>query len=219
MLKHEAVAEEVLVWIRKHYYPDCCIDATRMVVRCAKELRFPAQPVSVAVRVLNPQMTKHGRLPHSDEESQQWAKEGCWAVILGSLNTPPSGPDMWPGHLAVRVNGNTLLDLTVTQANRPGTGIDVGPVMFTCEDQEFWEGRSAAVVESGDCLIIYTVHMEDRSWSNATGWHKKNAEEIQELTRRARESLRCGKTTGSSSTTWRGRWRKSATRKLWARST
>jgi hypothetical protein len=205
MTKYQAVMEEVVVWIRRNYHPDCCIDAARLLVQCSKAMKFRAEPVSVCARVLNPEMSKHGRMPESDGEAVEWRDEGCWAVILGALHVPASGPDMWPGHLVVRANGNALLDPSVTQANRPGTGVDVHPVMFVCDDASFWNGESAAVVECNGCTIIYTVHKEDKSWQNATGWHRKVPGEIQELTRRARESLRCGKSTTSSSTSSRRR--------------
>lgn len=129
--------------------------------------------------------------------------EGWWSVTVGA---GPAAAHKWPGHLVTIVDGIELLDLTLSQGNRPEKGIVTGPV-FTRVTPEFLAGNEVLSLEfnvncadrrnclgsakdlqdvemngKDTCIAFYQL-LDDRSYERSADWkdRRRRREFVAEL--------------------------------------
>jgi hypothetical protein len=129
-----------------------------------------AEPFSCRVVIFNrpfvDKSKREGRIPQTPAEVHEWTSDGVsWSLGVGWPATHLNG---WPGHLVAMV-GDTLVDASIEQANRPEKGIVLPPVLAAKAPEPFRLGREKFYLHSPDGLLIYEP-IKDRSWKNAPDW-------------------------------------------------
>lgn len=128
------IAEVADQEIRKDFRADCCIAATRTVLRVLDHFGFKGSALPVKCFLYNPNYTaaikRHDNPPTHDQRLlKQWfTKNKAWSVGIGV----PAGPSVgrFPGHLVATVQNN-LIDASIKQAERPEHKLLVPPVLVT----------------------------------------------------------------------------------------
>jgi hypothetical protein len=154
--------------IVRKYKDDCCIAASRIIIEVLKKLHFrDVRPFSVEANVFNEVYVKKGRTPQSDEEAQAWLAEGAWQVVVGDKKEIHEG--RWPGHLAVLLQDQYLLDVAIFQATRPHKNISLSPI-FTSVPEDFVRGEDKCGLMFNNCLVVYVPYPNDKSYETARDW-------------------------------------------------
>jgi hypothetical protein len=191
--KLNAVRDAACAVFPRHYRPDSCIAAARVLVDAFDRLHVRVRPLSVTVDVFNPAMVARasaegGRVPETDEEYQRWVEEsGCWWLTLG-IGDPE--PGKWPGHVTVVAWDRVLIDLTLPQASRPQRGIVLAPAAIQVW-AEVLTGAERRVVTMHGCELHYRARPQDRSFMGSRDWQcrDRHKEVVSEIVRRARDEL------------------------------
>ena len=146
-----------------------CIAAGAVLTSVLRRVGFSsAYPLAVMVDIFNPAATKQA-------ESVNWKLDGVKAgedTVQIRIGDPDVdlGPGIWRGHLVVIVPNalgekHLLLDPTIVQANHPGTGIEVVPLMVPVAD-EFIGGKRPRKVSVNGSTLFYWARREDESFHN-----------------------------------------------------
>jgi hypothetical protein len=188
-----AVMDAACTVFPRHYRPDGCIAAARLLVDVFGRLHVPCRPLAVVVDVFNPAMVARsaaegGRLPRDTEEYRRWIDEsGCWWLTLGGGDPEPG---TWPGHVAVAAWDRVLLDLTLPQASRPQRGIVLAPAAVQVWP-EVLDGSCRRVVAMHGCELHYQARPEDRSFMLSADWQcrERHRDVVAELLARVRDEL------------------------------
>lgn len=162
-----------------------CIEATRIVCGVLGYYGFEAEPLPVEVRLFNARFVElveeRGRMPLSDEETQEWWADGAYALGLGVADTPPE-PGGWVGHMMALVRHAPsgllgLADPTLMQASRPEHGLKTMPTWLPINEE--WLAETADPQtrtpmtymddEQGSILTVYQVP-ENTSYKAGTAW-------------------------------------------------
>jgi len=156
--------------IFKKFQINSCIAGTRIVMEVLKKFHFKnLKPLVVEANLFNETYVKKGRTPESHEEAQTWLEEGAWQVVLGEkTETPPTG--IWPGHLVLLIDGTSIFDVTIVQANRPHKNINLSPI-FTTVPENFVREEDKCGLIFNNCMVVYTPHMENKSYQTYRDWH------------------------------------------------
>lgn len=165
----EAIAKVAPPILMKHYREDCCIIATRIVVEVLKRLHFKhIKPFVVEGNVFNESYVRKGRTPQSQEEAQEWLKEGAWQIVLGD-RVDRGEKGKWAGHLVVLLNDKYMFDVAAYQANRPHKQIRLDP-LFTTVPEDFVKGEDKCQLMYNNCLVIYQAFPNDKSYQHFKDW-------------------------------------------------
>ncbi|MBA3752748.1 MAG: hypothetical protein H0X01_01070 [Nitrospira sp.] len=140
-----------------------------------------AYPLTVHVKILNPNLTKLASSVKSPSEAQmkRWgAQQGSFMVSLGEVMSEPDG---WPGHLVVivpdAVEGRTImLDLTIMQADQPQYGIRLRPIALKL-DREILATKTFGVVQNG-CQIMYKAFPDDLTYQEKLAWQRSDLHDL-----------------------------------------
>ncbi len=136
-----------------------------------------AYPLTVEARVFNPVATRFA-------ESRGWQPdggqppEGALVVTVGP-ETGDVGPGHWAGHLVVILPNflgerHILLDPTIQQANKPGTGINIPPITVTVKD-DVTSGEKIRMLPANGCTVMYKARPDDHSYRKDSGWDRIRA--------------------------------------------
>lgn len=177
----EAVARTAPNIVMRKYKEDCCIATTRIVIEVLKKLHFKnVRPFVVEANIFNEVYVRKGRTPQSDEEAQEWLKDGCWQVVLGDRKQSLEGK--WPGHLAVLIDEAYLLDVSAFQASRPLKQIHMTPI-FTSVPEEFVKGEDKCGLMFNNCMVVYCSYPEDNTYQKARDWWdvKRSQEVVKDI--------------------------------------
>jgi hypothetical protein len=154
------------------YRPDCCILASKLVVDVLSYFGKEARPLMVRVFIANAPLVKRfeaGNPPKDQEELRQAAKEdGSHSIGLGYGYTEGK----WSGHLVIVCEGE-MLDLTLTQANRPAQGIHLEPVLVPVSE-DFLAGKTSLVLTINETLVKYHAFPNDHSYQDSPDWKRFN---------------------------------------------
>ncbi len=154
------------------YRPDCCILASKVAVDVLRYFGKDAYALMVRVFIANAPLVKRfqaGNPPRNQEELQQAAKEdGSHSIGLGYGYTKGK----WSGHLVVISEGQ-MLDLTLTQANRPAQGIILEPVLVPASS-DFLAGKDDLLLTIGGTLVKYHAFPDDHSYEDSPDWRRFN---------------------------------------------
>lgn len=133
----EFLMDNIDVYLKMFYHPDCCIAATRITLHFLEHFRIPCKPICTRLLVLNnnalEHLHKYGDLGDSPERIQEAIKNDCYAVAIGAENPTniPTGGVGLAGHLVAFLPGpNILVDPSLSQASRPQKGIVTAPMFF-----------------------------------------------------------------------------------------
>ncbi len=160
-----AVAPDSLL---SKYKENCCIAGSRIVMEVLKKLHFrDVKPITVEANVFNEVYVKKGRTPQSQEEAEAWRDEGAWQVVLGDRTQVI--PEKWPGHLALVIDGEYLLDVTIFQGTRPLKQIFLNPILTTIPEA-FVKGEDKCGLMYNNCMIVYASYPNDKSYQTAKDW-------------------------------------------------
>ena len=133
-----------------------------------------AYPLTVEARVLNPVATRHaercGWMPDGSE-----APKGSVIADIGP-EAADVGPHHWAGHLVVIVPNllgerHVLLDPTIMQANKPGTGINLPAISVTVRD-DMISGEKLRQLSANGSTVFYRFRPTDHSYRDKSGWEK-----------------------------------------------
>ncbi len=105
--------------IARTFRPDCCLNATRVMIEVFRDFGVPARAVVVSVTAVNAAWVEQalalGRAPTVRELA-----DGAWAIGIGEPE-PPRG-EGWPGHVVVFARGR-LIDMAAGNIARPARRI------------------------------------------------------------------------------------------------
>ncbi len=158
--------------IHEHFRPDCCIAATRIAMDVLAPCGFHVAPLPVQVILVNKvgvdAINTHG-WPNGEEQIREFQqKYGYWSIGLG-YDWP--GSVGWPGHLVALLNGDHILDLTLSQAHRPQHQIEPHPIC-TFAEQSFLNGQRRLQVSFDTCWAFYSLHDHD-GYRRSKDWTDK----------------------------------------------
>ena len=164
----EAIARVAPNAIMRKYRDNCCIATARIVTEVLKKFHFRNfRPFTVEANIFNETYVRKGRTPQSDEEAQAWLAEGAWQVVLGERTETQDGK--WPGHLAVLLDNQYLLDIAIFQASRPHKGIQLSPIL-TSVPEDFVKGEDKCGLMFNNCMVVYVSYPQDKSYEAARDW-------------------------------------------------
>jgi hypothetical protein len=158
--------------------PLSCIGSSAALLNVLHDLGYnTAYALAVEVKILNPVATQSaeraGWVPGAAQP-----KEGSCCVCLGTEGAEV-GSDNWPGHLVVVLPNffgarHILLDPTIMQANKPGTGINLPPILATVRD-DFTSGAKVRKLTANGCAVIYKARPDDLSYKQGGYWDRLRA--------------------------------------------
>jgi hypothetical protein len=133
-----------------------------------------AYALTVEARVMNPIATRYA-------EQCGWqtgvgdAPEGSVMVSVGP-ETGDVGLGNWAGHLVVILPGflgerHILLDPTIMQANKAGSGINLPPISVTVRD-DVTSGEKIRKLAVNGSTVMYKARPDDRSYREGSGWDR-----------------------------------------------
>ena len=169
------VAETAEPIFERTFSPDCCLNATRVLLDVLRGVGFAARPLSVRAFAYNAvyvDRVARGLPPLGDPES--------WG--LGVETRPAMGGGGWPGHLVALVDNRWLVDGSAGQFSRPEKNILV-PWIFLGELPK--GNRTACYTLEDGSSLQYRTRPYDTSFQKMPGFqqHEQNrlvAEEIME---------------------------------------
>lgn len=105
--------------IARTFRPDCCLNATRVMIEVFRDFAIPARAVVVSVLAVNAAWVEQalalGRVPDVRELAP-----AAWALGIDRPG-PPEGSG-WPGHVVVFARGR-LIDMAAGNIARPARRI------------------------------------------------------------------------------------------------
>lgn len=191
------------------YPPDSCINAACIAQRVFDVLGMKSQPLTVQVDVMNPPLVRFLNRFHAEHKrqpsEQEWtdaaaAIKGGHIIGLGYAQSPiPGQPyterNRWAGHLVTILEGRVLIDITLDQADRPGSGIVLKPVV-----QEVLpaflvgSGWLPTIHGRGDqtSMAVYKARPLDNTYRSAGAWKRWDTED-ELITRNVLEEMTRGR--------------------------
>lgn len=151
-----------------YFKPDCCIGSTRAGIMALKDFGIQARALPCDAVVLNPayrERVESGRPAASVEEMRAW-DDGSWTVGIGFGSGEPG---KWAGHLVILTESGNVVDLSITQANRPAHGIDLEPLWFPAEP-ELLTGTGRQFVGCGGSAVGYQAKPDAPDWRKSPDW-------------------------------------------------
>jgi len=134
-----------------------------------------AYPLTVKARLFNPRLTERLNKEPSPTPNlmAHLGADGCHMVAIGH-GEGSSG--QWSAHLVVVIpNGlrgkDAICDLTITQANVPGWGIHLRPILQAVRDP-FTNGSEDIGVIINGSRVIYRAFPDDHSFEQASLWKR-----------------------------------------------
>jgi hypothetical protein len=175
--------------LAKYFRPDCCIGATRIAIDVLAGFGVDAVPMPCEVLVFNPAYRANveaGRRAKDVGEMEAFG-DGSWTVGVGFGEDPR--PGCWPGHLVAGVPSlGLVLDLTITQADRPARGIVLEPLLVAPSPAAV-DGRGYCWFDVNGCAVGYRFLRAAPDWRGSRDWcdagrSRKPAAEIAAAVRR-----------------------------------
>jgi hypothetical protein len=155
-----------------------CIFAAAVLTEVLHRMGYPAAyPLTVGAHILNPAYVawtvKYGCPSDPDSESKCQA-EGGEHIGLGTASTEAMPPGVWAGHLVVVIPNlfgdcHAVCDLTITQVNKHGSGINLMPRYFAAPDT-FVTGQTEFHKEVNGSLILYMAFPQNHSYIGTPNW-------------------------------------------------
>jgi hypothetical protein len=155
--------------------PLSCIESSAALLNVLHGLGYNgAYPLTVEVQILNPIATRSAERAGWVAEAAK-AEEGSFGVSIGAQGAEV-GPDNWAGHLVVILpnflgDRHMLLDTTIMQANKQGTGINL-PAIFATVRDDFTSGAKVRKLAANDCTVMYKARPDDHSYKQGGNWDK-----------------------------------------------
>jgi hypothetical protein len=154
-----------------------CIFGSAVLTTVLNQGGFPeAKPLTVRVEIYSPKLTAwidaHGS-PSPEMTPEEWEARGWLVIGLGDKKAEVEG-DTWGGHLAVALPGffgdrHCLCDVTVVQANRIQSGINLPPLVFRVGD-EFLAGEKPYHNNITGCHVVYRAFPDDHEYNLYAHW-------------------------------------------------
>jgi hypothetical protein len=172
-MKLSAVMNAAVNHVPRHYRPDCCIAATRILLDVFGRLNVPAAPLPVLCSVANAVMVREkgcwGLTDWiSDEEADRLDRLGAYQMLLG-VSPRDEQPGKWAGHLVCLAYGVVMIDLSLPQINRPAKGIEVIPLMLEV-DPDWTTSADGALFKVGKCTVAYAPYPDAPRWEGSRDW-------------------------------------------------
>lgn len=153
----QTYAETAVRHFLKTYKLDSTISSNRVTNEVLSKFHFKVKPLTTEVKIYNDLFIKKGRNPESQEEFEQWIKEG--AIAFGV-----------PNHLVQIVNEKTLVDLSINQQSKD---IQIPPLV--CDvTSEFLLGQKPIVIENLTCVMVYEAFPNDKVYQTKKEWFDKS---------------------------------------------
>jgi hypothetical protein len=175
-----------------YFWPDCCLNASRVAIDALREFKVTAKQVSVYALFVNKEwwakFQEHS--PVSLANFTQW-KEDPKAWSVGVDTSYPQTKHNWPGHLVV-VTQRYLIDSAAAQYDRPQHGINLPWVLLTDLVPGFLTGRNPIVTElSEKARGIYSARPDDKSYLLTAGFsrHDRNVKVTKAVVERMKRLL------------------------------
>lgn len=135
-----------------HFTPDCCLNATRVLMEaCRASLpRASCRPLAVEATAVNAQAI---RLMAREFTPEEWWSSGAHFLACGPRD---EGVDenAWPGHLVLVVNDRWLVDGSAAQMARPAKDLFVPSVVIARLKPRHLTGAPIEIsLSKGGCLI------------------------------------------------------------------
>ena len=159
----------------KYYSPDCCIAIARINQIILEAYHFKVIPLTVQIEIFNEAFVEKGRPPKDEHEAKAWAEEGVWKIVLG-YRKQPLKPGMWPGHLVSIVNNQYMLDISITQANRPHKNINLQPLAITTVSYD-----KPLCIRDQNTYLFYDFFPDDKSFYQKPDWQSPHQNIVREI--------------------------------------
>jgi hypothetical protein len=168
-----AILPESVGMLVEHGFQHHCIEGAALLTKALQKVGISGtQQLTVGVRIVNSAYLQYVRqhgVPRDEASKAAFNASGAAAVLLGK-EAPEVPEGYWPGHLVVIVPGvfgekHALLDPTITQANKPGFGLNLQPLCLMVSD-DFVCGRKPASFEVNGSLLRYMADPEDHTYGD-----------------------------------------------------
>jgi hypothetical protein len=172
---------------RKHFRPDCCVNATRVWIEAVHLLMPHAKAKPLTVDVLARNREARALMDRGSEISEEeWRRTGARLIAIDKKSEQGEG---WNGHVVVIFNGKTLIDPSSEQLSRPK--LHVPPVVVVPVNSSFLSGKTSLMLDlPNEGELIYEAHPRDESFKRFSGFqpHEGNIEAAVELVRAVKRS-------------------------------
>lgn len=183
------------------YQENACVLSTRVLLGAARQLGLSGvgYPLVVDVRAINDVlvawMSEHGRVPVSEEETDEVLAAGAYSVAMMQPGHPEHDGRGLAGHLVAIWDAGepeepVMVDASAVQFHRPSKGLNVPVVITKTVEREFLRGeRSTAVTLDGGGLLLWMAQPYRRDFTHAPDWlakRERTAELVRLVTRKAR---------------------------------
>lgn len=187
------VGEAVWGEVRRFYMPDSCVLASRVLVSVLQHLGIEdVDGIGVACEIFNDAATAH-ILEHDcmgrDQECVDWFNANGAGISAIGRHPAIEG---WTGHVAVLVEKQWLVDLTMSQASAPQFGINLDEQSFVVAGPlipAWCSGGTVMVIQTDvGFLMHYVAFPKDHGWRPSPDWRTGYGEH-DELVRGALDRL------------------------------
>lgn len=169
------VASRTRPLVLRNWRRDSCIPATRIAVLALRELGVRAAPVPCEALVYNAayvaRTTAEGRMPHDVAEAEVWWQEDrAWGIGIGCRELSEPAEGAWNGHLVALIDGRTLLDLAIDQADRPARDISIEDPVLADVPREWRHGDLRFHVPHDGAHVFYKATPDNTGYLTAPDW-------------------------------------------------
>ena len=166
--------------IYQEFSPDCCLNATRVLIDVFAAFHIEVEPIATSVLVVNPKMYSFMRMsggwPESNAQMDAWVEQGAWVIGVDGRGIPGRESEGWPWHLVGLVHNKYLIDCSAKQMNRPERDIDIGNTVVLKVAEDWRHGNSELVVrKDGETVkggIAYTAKPEIQDFVAIDGFQR-----------------------------------------------
>jgi hypothetical protein len=168
-----AFAEVAPPILAANFRPDCCLNATRVVLLTMETFGVKAVPLSVRALAMNARyverIREHGAFPDRQMLDRWVEEDGAWAVGIDTDSATEEGK--WNGHLVAIAQG-WMIDAAAGQFARPDRSMNVPQVFTGFASPRFMKAREAAVYQLKDrTQLSYYARLDDASvWRKYEGF-------------------------------------------------
>lgn len=169
----------------EYYNPDCCIAGTAIAIDVLAEFGIKAKPFPTRLMVFNrifvDIIVEKGLMSFEDAMK---INPNAYSVGVGFGEKREGG---YLGHLVAVTSDNTLVDLTITQANRPQYGIVCHPVISVVDDN-FLSGKDKFIIHSTSGILAVYEKLDNDAYLVSKDWTlvERRKEIVQRLVKRIR---------------------------------